>query len=196
MDFPEDANVRDLGDQYMFGPSFLVAPVTEFQARTRSVYLPAGTRWYDFHTGAAHEGGQRIDASAPLARMPLFVRAGAIIPTGPDVQYASENLGGPLTLFVYTGADGSFDLYEDDGETYAHQRGEFARIPIVYSEATGVLTIGAREGGYPGMTEGRDIRVRWISGPNPNAANFTTRPDASVRYTGEAVTLRRPTQAR
>jgi alpha-D-xyloside xylohydrolase len=128
--------------------------------------------------------------------MPLFVRAGAIVPTGPDVQYASENLGGPITLFVYTGADGSFDLYEDDGETYAHQRGEFARIPIAYDEAAGVLTIGAREGTYPGMTETREFRVRWISGPSANAASFTARADARVRYTGEAVTLRRPTQAR
>jgi len=196
MDFPDDANVRDIGDQYLFGHAFLVAPVTEYQARARAVYLPAGANWYDFYTGVVHQGGQRIDAAAPLARMPLFVRAGAIVPTGPDVQYTSENLSGPITLFVYTGADGSFDLYEDDGGTYAHQRGEFARIPIDYDDASGVLTIGARQGTYPGMTETREFRVRWISGPASNASDFAARPDANVRYSGEAVTLRRPTQAR
>ena len=88
-------------------------------ARTREVYLPAGARWYDFYSGRAFEGGQSVEADAPLSRMPLFVRAGSIVPIGPAVQYTSENLDGPITLHVYTGADGAFDLYEDGRWRYA-----------------------------------------------------------------------------
>ncbi|MEJ0058317.1 MAG: TIM-barrel domain-containing protein [Terricaulis sp.] len=192
MDFPNDPNVRDLGEEYMFGPSFLVAPVYEFQARTREVYLPAGTRWYDFYTGRAFEGGQRIQADAPLARMPVFVRAGAIVPVGPAIQYTGQNPGGPITLYVYAGQDGSFDLYEDDGVTYGYQRGASSRIPMSYDDETRTLTIGARAGSFPGMINERTFNVRWISGPNANAVSFDARPDQTVRYSGSAVTLRRP----
>jgi alpha-D-xyloside xylohydrolase len=191
MDFPGDPRVRDLGDEYMFGPAFLVAPVTEYRARARRVYLPAGAAWYDFFTGRRFDGGLEIEAQAPLARMPLFVRAGAIVPVGPDIQYTDQNLAGPITLFVYAGADGRFSLYEDDGRTYAYEDGAFARIPIAYDDASGTLTIGARVGAYAGMVAERTFHVRWITGESRNAANFAARPDASVRYTGEAVTLRR-----
>lgn len=192
MDFPNDPRVRGIGEQYMFGPSFLVTPVTRFRARTQAVYLPAGTRWYDFYTGAAHEGGQEIEAAAPLARMPLFVRAGAIVPIGPQIEYTDENLAGPITLYVYAGADGAFALYEDDGETNGYAGGAFSRVPIAYDDATGAVTIGAREGSFPGMPAERVFNVRWISGPNANASNFNARPDASVRYSGAAVVVRRP----
>jgi alpha-D-xyloside xylohydrolase len=191
MDFPNDPSVRDRGEEYMFGPAFLVAPVYEFRARVRDLYLPAGTRWYDFYTGAAHEGGQTIRAAAPLGRIPLFVRAGAIVPTGPAVQHTGENPNGPLTLFVYTGADGSFELYEDDGASYGYQRGQFSRIPFRYDEETGTLIIGARRGSYPGMAEERMINVRWIGGPAANAADLDAAADASVRYVGRQLTVRR-----
>jgi alpha-D-xyloside xylohydrolase len=189
MDFPDDPNVRDMGEEYMFGPAFLVAPVTEFRARTREVYLPAGTPWYNFHTGRAYEGGQTITADAPLTRIPLFVRAGSIVPTGPEIEYTDQNLAGPITLFVYAGADGSFDLYEDDGETYAHQHGAFTRIPIRYDDASGTVTIGAREGEYPGMVRQRTFNIRWISGPSRDAANFDAQPDRTVRYSGAEVAV-------
>jgi alpha-D-xyloside xylohydrolase len=192
MDFPNDSNVRDIDDEYMFGPSFLVAPVYEFHARAREVYLPAGNRWYDFYSGDAFEGGQRIQATAPLARMPLFVRAGSIVPVGPAIQYTGQNPGGPITLYVYAGRNGSFDLYEDDGVTYGYQRGASSRIPISYDDATGAVTIGARAGTFPGMVAQRTFNVRWISGPNANAVNFEARPDQSVRYSGGAVVVRRP----
>ena len=190
MDFPDDPQVRDIGGQYMFGPALLVAPVTEFGARTRDVYLPAGSRWYDFHTGRVHDGGHSVAAEAPLARMPLFVRAGSIIPTGPAVEYTDQDLGGPITLLVYAGTDGSFDLYEDDGETYAHQDGAFTRIAIRYDDSSGTVTIGAREGGYPGMPVRRTFHVRWIAGPSSDAADLDARPDRTVEYSGAAVTLR------
>ncbi|HVY83761.1 MAG TPA: TIM-barrel domain-containing protein [Caulobacterales bacterium] len=191
MDFPDDPNVRNMGEEYMFGPAFLVAPVYEFHARMRDVYLPAGNRWYDFYTGRSFEGGQHINADAPLARMPLFVRAGSIVPIGPAIQYTNQNPGGPITLYVYTGRDGSFDLYEDDGVSYGYQRGAFSRIPIRYDEATGTLTIGARSGAFPGMVTNRTFNVRFISGENRNAVNFDARGDRSVRYNGAAVAVRR-----
>jgi len=191
MDFPTDPRVANIGEEYMFGPAFLVAPVYEFHARTRSVYLPADTRWYDFYTGKAFDGGQRIDAAAPLTRMPLFVRAGSIVPVGPAIQYTGQDPGGAVTLYVYTGANGSYSLYEDDGVSYGYQRGAFSRIPISYDDATGVLTIGARSGSFDGMPAARTFRVRWISGANRNATNFDARPDATIHYSGAAVTVRR-----
>lgn len=192
MDFPDDPNVRNLGDQYMFGPAFLVAPVTEYQARTRSTYLPAGERWYDFYTGRAYEGGARIDANAPLARMPLFVRAGSIVPTGPAVQYTGENPNGPIALIVYTGRDGAFEIYEDDGVSNGYQRGAFTRIPVSYDDASGEVRIGARTGAFEGMAERRRINVRWISGATRDASNMDARPHASADYSGQPVTLTRP----
>jgi alpha-D-xyloside xylohydrolase len=190
MDFPDDPRVRNLGEEYLFGPALLVAPVTRFGARTWEVYLPAGTRWYDFYTGRAYDGGQTVVADAPLARLPLFVRAGSVVPTGPAIEYAAQQLDGPITLFVYTGADGSFDLYEDDGETYAHQGGAFTRIPIRYDDASRTLTVGARQGEYPGMAARRTFHIRWIAGPSPDAANFDAPPDRTVEYSGAAVTVR------
>ena len=136
MDFPGDAQARKVRDEYLFGNAFLVAPVYEYQARSRPVYLPAGADWYDFNNGAT-AGGQTIEAAAPLSRMPLYVRAGSIVPVGPDIQYTAEKPGAPITLFVFTGADGSFDLYEDDGVSYGYEKGQFSRIPLRYDAAKG-----------------------------------------------------------
>ena len=191
MDFANDAKVRNIGDEYMFGPSFLVAPVTEYKARTRQVYLPAGVRWYDFYTGKAYDGGQQIAAQAPLEHMPLFVKEGSIVPVGPDIQYTHQKPGASVTLTVYTGKDGHFDLYEDDGTTNGYTRAEWSRIPLRYDEASGTLTIGARAGAFPGMVASRVFNVRWISGPTANALKFDARPDQSVRYSGEAVEIHR-----
>jgi alpha-D-xyloside xylohydrolase len=191
MDFPNDQKVRNIADEYMFGSSLLVAPVTEYKARTRAVYLPAGVRWYDFYTGKVFDGGQQITAPAPLEHMPLFVKEGSILPIGPDIQYTQQKPGAPITLTVYTGKNGQFDLYEDDGTTNGYTRGEWSRIPISYDEASGTLTIGARMGAFPGMISHRVFNVRWISGPTANAVRFDAKPDQSVRYSGEAVEVHR-----
>jgi alpha-D-xyloside xylohydrolase len=192
MDFPDDANVRRVNDQYLFGPAFLVNPVSEYRARSRRVYLPAGTAWYDFYSGQRFDGGQSIDAAAPLARMPVFVRAGAIVPIGPAIEYTGQNPGGPITLMVYEGANGAFDLYEDDGISNGYARGAFSRIPIRYDAATGAVSIGARAGAFPGMVQSRVINVRWISGPSRSAGNLDARADRSVRYTGAEIVAQRP----
>ena len=189
MDFSDDVATRTVRDEYLFGKAFLVAPVYKYQARTRSVYLPRGADWFDFHTGQKHGGGQSIEAAAPLARMPLYVRAGSIVPVGPDIQYSAEKPGAPLTLLVFTGADGSFDYYEDDGVSYGYERGEFARIPLRYDAAKGTLTIGARAGSYKGMPEKRSIRVRWIRDGAKAPAELDAPADSTVEYSGAEITV-------
>lgn len=190
MDFGKDRTTWNIDDQYMLGRAFLVSPVHRFGARERRVYLPAGADWYDFNTGQRHRGGVWIDAAAPLARMPLFVRAGSIVPTGPEVQYSGEKPDGDITLYVYTGADGAFSLYEDDGVSYGYEQGAWSRIPLAYDERRRALTIGAREGGYDGMASTRTIHVKWVA-PGGEGFSFDAAPDATVVYSGEATTVRR-----
>lgn len=180
MDFPEDAKVRDIDDEYMFGPAFLVAPVTTYGARSRPVYLPAGTDWYDFNSGKHYTGGQGIDAAAPLARMPLFVRAGSIVPTGPAIQYTGEKPDAPITLDVYTGADGSFSLYRDAGTDYGYEQGHYSRVPLSYDEASHTLHIGARQGDGTGAPAKRQFVVHWVDGDASKAADQTVEYDGSA----------------
>ena len=189
MDFPADRKGWDVKDEYLFGSAFLVAPVTTYKARTRPVYLPAGAEWYDFYTGRVSKGGQTITAAAPFERMPLFVRAGSIVPTGPAVQYALQEANPPITLDVYTGANGQFSLYEDDGVSRQYLNGHYSRIPLNYDERAKALTIGAREGSWPGMAGTRTVKIRWI---RPGRALDLDAADATVTYTGAPVTVRAP----
>jgi alpha-D-xyloside xylohydrolase len=191
MDFPSDLKARDINDQYLFGHALLVAPVTEYKARSRSVYFPQGADWYDMLTGQKYTGGRSVTVQAPEDKIPVFVRAGSILPTGPAIQYTAEKLDGPLTLTVYTGANGSFSLYEDQGTTYAYERGEFSNIPMTWNDATGVLTIGARTGSYPTMPTNRTINVRFVSGPGADVGNFEAAPARTIQYNGQAVEVRR-----
>lgn len=192
MDFPADAIARRVDDEYLFGPDLLVAPVTAFGVRSRPVYLPAGSGWYDVASGAFHPGGQTITADAPLARMPLFARAGAIIPTGPAIEYTREQTDGPIVLQVYSGADGHFDLYEDDGSSQGYAKGQFARLPVTWDDAKGVLTIGARQGSYPGMAAKRAISVRFHGPDAPAPLNFDENGATQAVYTGAPLTITRP----
>src|SRR5262249_42201419 len=149
MDFPADPVVRNIADEYMFGPALLVSPVYEYGAKVRDVYLPAGESWYDFYTADQVNGGTHIKAPPPPQRIPLYVRAGSIIPVGPEIQYTGEKAGAPITLYVYTGRDGNFTLYEDGGVDYGYEKGEFSTLGITYDEKRGELTIGARKGAFP-----------------------------------------------
>jgi alpha-D-xyloside xylohydrolase len=169
MDFAQDKAARAVTDEYMFGPSFLVAPVTQYKARSRPLYLPRTDvrGWYDFWTGGWTRGGRTIDAPAPYDSMPLYVRAGSIIPFGPELQYTTEKPADPITLYVYTGADAAFTLYEDDGLTYGYERGQFARIPIRWNEARKTLTIGKREGSFPGMLKERTFEIVLVTKTHP-----------------------------
>ncbi|MEJ2443553.1 MAG: glycoside hydrolase family 31 protein [Exilibacterium sp.] len=190
MDFGYDPKVRDINTQYMFGPALLVNPVCQYGAREREVYLPVRADWYDFDSGKKYRGGQTIDAPAPYARMPLFVKAGSILPTGPAIQHTGESLNSDITLNVYTGADGSFDIYEDDGKTYGYESGQWSRIPVSYDDASGTVTIGERNGSFDGMAQQRRIHVRWITA-GKSAVNFDAQPDRSVDYRGQQLIIKR-----
>ena len=186
MDFQNDTTAREIVDEYMFGPAFLVAPVTTYEARSRSVYLPPTIGdWYDFWTGASIECGQTLDVPAPYDSIPLFIRAGSIIPFGPELQYTGEKPADPITLFVYTGASGAFTLYEDDGLTYNYEKGAYARIPINWDNDLRTLTIGKREGKFQGMLTKRTFNIVLVTRHKPVGFSFTPKADRTVIYHGK-----------
>ena len=189
MDFPHDEKARNIKDQYMFGPSFLVAPVTVYKARERQVYLPAGAEWYDFYTGQRHQGGATVRVAAPRDQMPLFVKAGSVVTTGPVTQYVDEKPDAPIVVHVYAGANGSATLYEDDGVSNAYTRGEASRIPISYDDKAGLVTIGERSGQYKGMPLKREFKVRVIR-PGVSTAADMDAADKAVAYDGKPVTIK------
>jgi alpha-D-xyloside xylohydrolase len=190
MDFPADATARSLADEYLFGPALLVAPVTSYQARSRPVYLPATPGgWFDFWTGAPETGARSIAAPAPYDAIPLYVRAGSILPFGPELQYAAEKAADPVTLYVYTGSDGDFTLYDDDGVSYGYERGEFSRIAIHWDDGARTLTIGRRAGAYPGMPAERTFEVVRVAPGKPAGFPFAAQPDRTVRYRGETTAV-------
>ena len=187
MDWPDDPEVRDLSDQWMFGPALMPCPVSEYGARSRSVYFPMGL-WYDFYTGEPVVGGKRFTMPAPYERIPLYVRAGSIIPFGPAMEWSDEKPAEDIRLYVYAGADAEFTLYEDDGLTYAYEQGAFARIPIRWDDAARTLTVGAREGSFPGMLQQRRFTVVVVDREHPHAYD----PDAAgtvLSYTGEKLEI-------
>ena len=188
MDFPGDPKVRDLSDQWMFGPALMPCPVYEYKARSREVYFPEGG-WYDFYTGAYIAGGQTLTADAPYERIPLYVRAGSIIPFGPDMQWSDEKPADNIRLYVYAGRDADFTLYEDDGVTYGYEKGAYATIPIHWDDASRTLTLGERKGSFPGMLETRTFTVVVVDPAHP--AGFV--PDASgteMTYEGTEITCK------
>ena len=139
MDFPNDPQAVEIGDEYMFGPAFLVAPVTSQGQTTKSVYLPAGTAWYDYWTNKRFEGGQTIQVSAPIDSIPLFVRSGSIVPLGSAVQ-STHDKQTIARVNVYPGANGEFTLYSDDGLTYAYEKGDHQITKLHWDDATHELT--------------------------------------------------------
>ena len=188
MDFGDDPAVRAIGDQFMFGPALLVNPVTEYKARTRSVYLPR-CGWYDLRSGIHFTGGRTLQVDAPYSAIPVFVREGSIIPCGPDIQYAGEKRADPIRLFVYAGNDGSFTLYEDEGTNYDYERGRFSLIPLSYSDKNHLLTIGDRRGDFPGMLKHRTFEVVWITAGRPSGLDGTSTPETAISYDGSRQTV-------
>ncbi|HLZ53383.1 MAG TPA: glycoside hydrolase family 31 protein, partial [Verrucomicrobiae bacterium] len=190
MDFSTDRKALAIGDEYMFGPAFLVCPVTTPGATTRTVYLPSGSTWMDFWTGETLSGGKTLTATAPIGIMPLYARAGSIVPFGPVMQYATEKPEDPIELRVYRGANGRFALYEDEGDGYNYEKGAYATIPFEWNEARHTLTIGRRTGKFPGLLKKRTFRVVFVS-PNHGAGMAAEENvDTIVRYTGKQVIVR------
>ncbi|WP_297091837.1 TIM-barrel domain-containing protein [uncultured Draconibacterium sp.] len=187
MDFASDPAVLNIGDQFMFGPSLLVCPVYKYKATKRAVYFPKNTGWYNLYSGAFVEGGQQLDVKAPYERMPLFVREGSIIPVGPEIQYTDQKKDAPIDIYVYSGKDASFKMYEDEGTTYAYESGEFCTINFSYSEKDNTLKIGKREGSYPEMIKSRVFRIIKVSPENPVAMLKQANQQKTVNYTGEEI---------
>lgn len=191
MDWRLDPKTHDVGDQFMFGPAMLVNPVLKRDVQQRSLYLPDVPHWYDFWTGASLEGGRDIQAEAPLDRIPLYVRAGSILPLGPEIEYADQKPEGPVELRIYTGADGEFELYSDEGDNYDYERGQHSIIPIRWSDAAKTLTLGERIGSYPGMPNKIDFRIVWIALGHGVGEAIEDKPDEVVTYNGSALTVKR-----
>ena len=218
MDFVSDVRARRLNDEYMFGHALLVKPVTdplytwidrnkhghEIYPDVRKgaapvrVYLPkdeqtvngqtVNAKWYDFFTGEQFEGGQTIMRPTPITDMPVYVRAGSIIPFGPEVQYSSEKAWDNLTVCVYPGADGSFTLYEDEGDGYNYERGQFSTIPFTWDEATRTLTIGQRQGSFPGMLKQRQFTII-LPDKQIRLTNYVQKTTSLVIKEGESQTV-------
>jgi len=178
LDFPNDITTYNLTDQYMFGPAFMVCPVTHpmyFQRnseplqnvpKTRDVYLPKGNLWYDFWTEKPFHGGQTIKADAPLEIIPVFVKAGSIIPMWPVMQYVDEIPDAPYEIRIYRGADGEFTIYEDAGDGYEYEHGAFALIRLIWDDKRGELVVERRQGSFKGMVETREYNFVFISNTN------------------------------
>ncbi len=189
MDFASDPAVFDINDQYMFGPSLMVCPVTGYKDRSRKIYLPDGCGWYDLFTGEYQEGGSNIVADAPLNKIPVYVKEGSIIPFGPEIQYTSQKPADPIVLYVYAGADGNFTLYEDEGTNYNYEDGAYCMIPFTYNDAGHTITIGARNGEYSGMIHDRVFRVVLVSKGKNVSLDFDAKPDKVIEYSGSEVTV-------
>ena len=190
MDFRGDEQAENIGNQFMYGPAFLVNPVTEPAISTRPVYLPK-TSWYDFWAGTASEGGRFINATTPLDRLPLYVRAGSIVPLGPDEEWSSEKPADPIELRIYAGADGDFTLYEDENDSYNYEKGVYATIPLHWDDKAQTLTIGERKGQFPGMLENRSFRVVFVGENHGVGVNATDEPDNVVQYSGKQISVSR-----
>jgi alpha-D-xyloside xylohydrolase len=188
MDFLSDTRAQNVADQFLFGPALLVNPVTEPGANSRQVYLPAAT-WYDFWTGASTPGPRAMVTAAPIDRLPLFVRAGSIVPLGPDLEYAAEKPADPIEIRVYRGANGSFTLYEDENDNYNYERGAHATIRFTWDDASQRLTIGDRAGTFPGMLQSRTFRVVFVGAGHGVGQALTQNADKSLTYTGKTVTV-------
>jgi len=190
-DFGHDPKVWDIADQYLFGPAIMACPVSDEGVGCRSVYLPHGREWFDFWTGERHAGGTTILAEAPLERIPLFVPAGSILPLGPYLQHANEHPADPLELRVYTGADSSFVLYEDEGDSYDYEDGTHATIVFAWDEQAQQLRIGSRAGSYPGMLAERRFRIVWVDIDHGVETAPTSEPDTVVLYDGGEILVAR-----
>lgn len=208
MDFPNDRTAITLNTEYMFGRELLVKPVTDPLYTWRedqrhghsiypdvakasapvSVYLPDGTEWYDFFTNRRYDGGKEIQRPTPITELPVFVKAGSILPFGPEVQYSNEKPWDDLEIRVYPGADGSFTLYEDEGDNYNYERGHFTEITFTWNEATQTLTIGNRKGSYTGMLTERQFRIVKVT-EQCGRGNQPMTTTKNVHYDGNQITI-------
>ena len=188
MDFNGDKEVEDIGNQWMFGPALMACPVGYYKARNRSVYFPEQCGWYNLYTNEYIQGGQRLVVDAPYEQIPVFVREGAIIPFGPEMEWSDEKPAELIHLYIYAGRNGTFQLYEDEGTNYNYEKGKYATIDITYDDASKTVSFGARQGQFPGMLKNRRFNVVLITKDNPRPLNLGDPKGVTVDYNGKAIT--------
>jgi len=198
-DFRNDPAIKSIQDEYMFGSAFLVSPVTERMyslpnskniKKIRKIYLPKSANWFDFWTGKLIAGGQTIDATAPIETLPLYIKAGSIVPMGPYLQYATEKAADPIEVRVYTGADADFVLYEDENDTYNYEQGKFSTIALNWNEANKTLTIKDRKGEFPGMLKARTFRIVYVNTTNGIGLEPALKAQ-TVKYSGQEISIKK-----
>ena len=190
MDFPEDQRALSLDNEYMFGRAFLVAPVMEPGVGTWRVYLPENeSGWIDFWTGESYKGGQYVDVDVDWAKIPLFVRGGSVVPMDFGKQYSAERTGKPVEIRIYKGADAELMWYEDEGDNYGYENGHYSVIPLKWNERRGVLEIGRRQGGFPGMDETKKLNVVMVN-RNNGAGDQASLTVKEVTYEGKALKIK------
>jgi alpha-D-xyloside xylohydrolase len=186
MDFRKDEKTWNIGDEYMFGPSLLVAPVTQQSAVSRDLYLPAG-EWTDFWTGKKISGAKRLTAEAPVVRIPVYVRAGSILPMGPVLEYAEQKSDAPIQLRIYPGANADFTLYDDAGDGYGYEHGEYSTVILHWDDASRTLTFSDRTGGFPGMAATQRFRAVLVKPGNGIGGAVTAKASTEIVYDGTAI---------
>lgn len=183
MDFTDDNNTHNIADQYMFGPNLMVCPVYTYKSTSRNVYFPAGANWYDFESGKYIVGGQTLNIAAPYERIPLFVREGAILPSGKDIQNTKESQAENVTLSVYTGRDGIFTLYEDEGVNYNYEKGDYATIDLKYDDKAQTIIIGETKGQYAGIPKERIFNIKWFT------KDGKMKESKDIKYNGKSISV-------
>ena len=189
MDFPDDKNVYEIGNQYLFGRSIMVAPVTRPDVAQWDVYLPSGGKWWDFWTNKCYDGGKKISRDVPKDILPVYIKAGSILPFGPEVQYSTEKNWDNLEIRIYPGADGSFILYEDENENYNYENGAYSTIRFDWDDAKKTMTIADREGNFPGMLKNRKFNIVLVNGGH-RIGDKPMKGGKIVKYDGKAKTLK------
>lgn len=187
MDYRSDVNVKNIDNQFLFGPSMMINPVTSEGVTQRAVYLPSG-KWFDFWTGVQYVGGKTIVAGAPIERLPIFIKAGSIIPMGPVIMHANQPVDS-LEIRVYQGENGRFVLYEDEGDNYGYEKGHYSEIPFTYTESTKQLIIGARKGSYTNMQSSRVFKIVWVDKDFGVGMKDPVAYDSIIRYEGNQVVV-------
>ena len=190
MDFNGDKEVENIGNQWMFGPALMACPVGYYKARNRSVYFPVDCGWYNLYTNEYVEGGQNLIVEAPYEQIPVFVREGAIIPFGPEMQWSDEKPAELINLYVYAGQNGKFQLYEDEGVNYNYEKGKYATIDIAYDDDSRTVTFSARKGNFPGMLKQRRFNVVLITKDQAKPLNLDNPEGTMVQYAGKEVSVK------
>jgi alpha-D-xyloside xylohydrolase len=201
MDFAKDKQALDINDEFMFGKSMLVCPVTKSMytkdqkedfatIKTRNLYLPKGADWYDFWTGDKFTGGQTLNKETPIDIMPLYVKAGSVLPVGPKVQYATEKKWDDMEIRVYEGANGGFTLYEDENDNYNYEKGIYSTITFTWDDQKKTLTISDRKGSFPGMLSERRFRIVRVDKNKGTGMDVIEKYDKVITYSGKKAVIK------